>query len=552
MIRRKLKWFTTALALATLAGSCKKDILDIKPTQFVSDVAVFEDLTLTSQFVTNIYGTLLGGFDRRDAGLGNDWSRGMGMLAMATDDAEGPASTSLNNLNNGDLNPTFTYGTEMWAFDYQVIRKCNTLLARIDAVPGNEDLKNRLKAEGLFLRAFSYADLLKAFGGVPLIITEQNVTDDLFVPRSSYEEVLTQVIADCDAAAAVLPASYGPEELGRATKGAAMALKARMLLYAASPLNNPGNEVSRWQAAAIAAKAVMDLNIYSLYPNYYRLFLDKAGNNEVIFARKYARPGVTHETPWKLSMSIQVPDVLGGAWGGFSPTQNLVDAYEMKNGKPISDAASGYNPQQPYTDRDSRLDQSVLRNGSTWKGITVETWEGGNAQKAANGDRTKTGYGLRKMVDEKYVNADQVYQGGDNDWIYIRYAEVLLNYAEAQNEAVGADGTVESAINLVRARAGQPALTGLSQSDMRDRIRNERRVELAFEEHRFWDVRRWKLGSTYFNMPVRRMRIENNSGTFNYTVQDLENRTYREHQNVLPIPQAEIDRNPKLTQNGGY
>ncbi len=552
MIRRKLKWFTTALALATLAGSCKKDILDIKPTQFVSDVAVFEDLTLTSQFVTNIYGTLLGGFDRRDAGLGNDWSRGMGMLAMATDDAEGPASTSLNNLNNGDLNPTFTYGTEMWAFDYQVIRKCNTLLARIDAVPGNEDLKNRLKAEGQFLRAFSYADLLKAFGGVPLIITEQNVTDDLFVPRSSYEEVLTQVIADCDAAAAVLPASYGPEELGRATKGAAMALKARMLLYAASPLNNPGNEASRWQAAASAAKAVMDLNIYSLYPNYYRLFLDKAGNSEVIFARKYARPGVTHETPWKLSMSIQVPDVLGGAWGGFSPTQNLVDAYEMKNGKPISDAASGYNPQQPYTDRDSRLDQSVLRNGSTWKGITVETWEGGNAQKAANGDRTKTGYGLKKMVDEKYVNADQVYQGGDNDWIYIRYAEVLLNYAEAQNEAVGADGTVESAINLVRARAGQPALTGLSQSDMRDRIRNERRVELAFEEHRFWDVRRWNLGSTYFNMPVKRMRIENNSGTFNYTVQDLENRTYREHQNLLPIPQAEIDRNPKLTQNGGY
>ena len=552
MIRRKLKWFTTALALATLAGSCKKDILDIKPTQFVSDVAVFEDLTLTSQFVTNIYGTLLGGFDRRDAGLGNDWSRGMGMLAMATDDAEGPASTSLNNLNNGDLNPTFTYGTEMWAFDYQVIRKCNTLLARIDAVPGNEDLKNRLKAEGQFLRAFSYADLLKAFGGVPLITTEQSVTDDLFVPRSSYEEVLTQVIADCDAAAAVLPASYGPEELGRATKGAAMALKARMLLYAASPLNNPGNEASRWQAAASAAKAVMDLNVYSLYPNYYRLFLDKAGNNEVIFARKYARPGVTHETPWKLSMSIQVPDVLGGAWGGFSPTQNLVDAYEMKNGKPISDAASGYNPQQPYSDRDSRLDQSVLRNGSTWKGITVETWEGGNAQKAANGDRTKTGYGLKKMVDEKYVNADQVYQGGDNDWIYIRYAEVLLNFAEAQNEAVGADGTVENAINLVRARAGQPALTGLSQSDMRDRIRNERRVELAFEEHRFWDVRRWKLGSTYFNMPVKRMRIENNSGTFNYTVQDLENRTYREHQNLLPIPQAEIDRNPKLTQNGGY
>ena len=544
--------FKMIVLMATLAGACNKDILDIKPTNFVSDVAVFTDLTLTTQFVTNIYGSMLSGFDRRDAGLGNDWSMGMGMLAMATDEAEGPTATTMNNLNNGDLNANFTYGTEMWFFNYLVIRKCNTLLSRIDAVPGDALLKNRLKAEAQFIRAFCYADLIKAFGGVPLITKEQNVDDDLLVPRKSYKECLDQIIKDCTEAASVLPTSYPADQLGRATKGAALALKARMLLYYASPINNTANESARWQMAAAASKAVIDLNAYTLYPNYYRVFLDKTGNNEVIFANKYQRPNRTQQTAWKLAMSIQAPDVVGGAWGGFSPTQNLVDAYEMKNGKSVSDPSSGYNSQDPYKDRDSRLDQSMLRNGSSWKGVTVQTFDGGNAQNASNGDRSKTGYGLKKLLDEKYVTADQVYQGGDNDWIYIRYAEVLLNFAEAQNEAAGPDASVYTAINLVRQRAGQPPLSSLSQTDMRDRIRNERRVELAFEEHRFWDVRRWKLGATYFNVPVNKVRVAKTGSTFNYTIEQLEKRTYKENYNLLPIPQTEIDRNPNLSQNPGY
>lgn len=539
------------LVSATVLGSCNKDVLDIKPTDFVSDVAVFSDITLTSQFVTNIYGSMQSGFDRRDQGIGGnfDWSLGMGMLAMATDEAEGPTATTLNGVNAGDLNTEFVYGAEMWLFNYSAIRKCNLLLSKIDEVPGNAALRNRLKAEGKFLRAFCYADLIKAFGGVPLILNVQNITEDLLVSRNSYKECLDQIIKDCDEAAAVLPTTQ--PELGRATKGAALALKARMLLYYASPLNNASNELPRWAAAAAASKAVMDLNVYSLYPNYYRLFLDKAGNNEVIFTNNYERPGRTHQTPWKLGMSV-APNP-GGAWGGFSPTQNLVDAYEMTNGKPITDPTSGYNPQNPYANRDARLDQSILRNGSSWKGQIVETWDGGNAAEPTNGDRTKTGYGLKKLMDDKYILADQVYQGGDNNWIYIRYAEVLLNYAEAQNEAVGPDGTVYSAINLVRQRAGQPPLNGLTQIEMRERIRNERRVELSFEEHRFWDVRRWKVGGTFFNVPVRKMQITNNGGgNFNYNIQVLENRVYKEAFNLLPIPQVERNRNPNLAQNPGY
>ncbi len=545
----KIKLLVLLVSTAVL-GSCKKDVLDIKPTDFVSDVAVFGDITLTSQFVTNIYGSMQSGFDRRDQGIGVnfDWSLGMGMLAMATDEAEGPTATTMNSVNNGDLNSEFVYGAEMWLFNYSAIRKCNLLLSKIDEVPGDAALKNRLKAEGKFLRAFCYGDLIKAFGGVPLILNVQNITDDLSVKRNTYKECLDQIIKDCDEAAAVLP-STSPE-LGRATKGAALALKARMLLYYASPLNNTTNEVTRWATAAAASKAVMDLNIYSLYPNYYRLFLDKAGNNEVIFTNNYERPGRTHQTPWKLAMSV-APNP-GGAWGGFSPTQNLVDAYEMNNGKPITDPTSGYNPQNPYVNRDARLDQSILRNGSSWKGTVVQTWDGGNAAEPGNGDRTKTGYGLRKLMDDKYLQAPDVYQGGDNNWIYIRYAEVLLNYAEAQNEAVGPDASVYAAINQVRQRAGQPALSGLSATEMRDRIRNERRVELSFEEHRFWDVRRWKVGLTFFNGPVTKVQITNNGGNFIYNLQVLENRVYKEDFNLLPIPQIERNRNPNLSQNPGY
>lgn len=248
---------------------------------------------------------------------------------------------------------------------------------------------------------------------------------------------------------------------------------------------------------------------------------------------------------------MSVPNADDGAWGGYCPTQNLVDAYEMKNGKLITDATSGYDPQAPYINRDSRLDKSILRQGSIYKkGIVVETYRGGNTNNTTRGDSSKTGYGLLKMIDTSKYGTNNA----DNDWIFIRYAEVLLNYAEAQNEAVGPDASVYDAINQVRARAGQPALaSGFSKDALRDRIRNERRVELSFEEHRFFDVRRWQLGSTYFKEAIRKVQITKNAnGTFTYNYPKWEDRDYKEFQNRLPIPQAEIDRNGKLKQNDGY
>lgn len=552
----KLKWIVGLLVVASIVGSCKKKLLDIYPSDALSDVDVWNDLQFANRFLSNIYGTLPNGFNRRDQQPGNaDWSRGMTAFAMAEDDAEANnLAGSTHSLNQGVLPNTWAYAEDVWIQNYGVIRKANTLLDKIDAVPGDEALKKRMKAEAQFLRAFCYEELVKCYGGVPLLL-KAGTPDESIIARNTYDECIAQIIKDCNESAAVLPVTYAASDRGRATKVAALALKSRTLLYYASPLNNTGNTSTRWQDAAKAAKDVMaygpppGTGDYGLYADYYRLFIDDL-NKEIIFSRIFQNPSpnVAGDRPkWYMS----VPGVNDGAWGGFSPSQNLVDAYEMKNGKPIADQSSGYNAQSPYTNRDSRLDKSILHQGSKYKaGIIIETYRGGNTNNTNRLDSSKTGYGLLKMVDTSRYGA-----GGsaDNDWIFIRYAEVLLNYAEAQNEAVGPDASVYDAVNQVRLRSDQPPLAGLSQADMRERIRNERRVELSFEEHRFFDVRRWKLGSVYFNGPLYKVSITKDpNGTLIYSYPKWEDRIFVEYQNLMPIPQSEIDRNAKLVQNPGY
>jgi hypothetical protein len=557
MITRKYKWIVGFVLIATITGSCKKDFLDVFPNDALSDATVFTDLQFVNRYLNNIYGTLPNGFARADQGVSQGWARGMSAFAMATDDAEANnLAASTHVINQGVIPTTWGYAEEMWIQHYALIRKCNIMMEKINDVPGDETLKKRMKAEAQFLRAFAYEELIKCFGGVPLMLSA-GLPDEAIVPRNTYEECVTQIVKDCDEAAPNLPVTYPAAEYGRATKVAALALKARVLLYRASPLNNSGNNAGLWQQAAASAKAVLAFGPppgtgdYGLFPDYYRTFLDRVGNKEVIFARRFQNPNVQPSDGARAKWYMSVPGVNDGAWGGFSPTQNLVDAYEMKNGKPIGDPASGYNPQDPYTNRDSRLSKTVLHQGSKYKaGITIETYRGGNTNNTNRLDSSKTGYGLLKMVDtSKYGAAG----GADNDWIFIRYAEVLLNYAEAQNEAAGPDASVYDAINQVRARSGQPALQGLSQTELRSKIRNERRVELSFEEHRFFDVRRWKLGAALFQEPIRKVSITRNAnGTLNYSYPVWEERIFKEYQNLMPIPQSEMDRNGKLTQNEGY
>ncbi|RYY53097.1 MAG: RagB/SusD family nutrient uptake outer membrane protein [Chitinophagaceae bacterium] len=558
MLTKNVKWITGVLVVVTLAGACKKDFLEQFPSDSLSDVTVFQDITLANRVLTNIYGTMPNGFSRRDQNPGDaNWSRGMSAFAMATDDAEANnLAASTHALNQGSLPTDWAYADDIWVGQYAVIRRANSFMEQIDAVPADETVKARMKAEALFLRAFAYGELVKTFGGVPLILTAGTPSESI-VGRNTYDECITQIVADCETAAAVLPVVQPTAELGRATRVAALALKARMLLYYASPLNNPTTDVARYTAAATAAQAVMAFGPapgtgeYGLYNDYYRLFLDKLGNNEVIFARKFQNPSINPSdgarAKWYFSGNAN-----DGAWGGFSPTQNLVDAYEMKNGLAITDAGSGYNDQDPYTNRDTRLEKSVIHNGTVYKaGKVIQTFRGGTDNLPSNPDSSKTGYGLLKLVDTSKYGANG---GADNDWIFIRYAEVLLNYAEAQNEATGPDANVYAALNQVRARSGQPAVpAGLSQAAMRTRIRNERRVELAFEEHRFFDVRRWMIGETEFAQPVRKVsvvRLPDNSLRFSYPIH--ETRAYNSFMNRLPIPQNEMDRNATLVQNPGY
>lgn len=559
MLTRKIKWIVGLFILSTAINSCKRDLLDVFPSDALSDATVFTDITVANRVLTNIYGTVPNGFARRDQNPGDaGWSRGMTAFAMAEDDAEANnLAASTHALNQGTLPTTWAYADDIWTQNYAVIRKANSFMEKIDAVPGDATLKKRMKAEAKFLRAFCYGELIKCFGGVPLMLTA-GTPEESIIPRNTYDECVTQIVKDCDEAAVDLPVVMPAAELGRATKVAALALKARILLYFASPLNNTGNVLTRWAAAADAAKAVMAFgpppgtNDYNLYPDYYKLFIDKVGNKEVIFARKFQNPNINPSDGARAKWYMSVPGVNDGAWGGFCPTQNLVDVYEMKNGKPISDPTSGYDPQNPYFNRDARLDKSIIHQGTVYKaGIVIETFRGGNTNNTNRLDSSKTGYGLLKMVDTTKWGAAG---GADNDWIFMRYAEVLLNYAEAQNEASGPDATIYAALNQVRARAGQPALVaGHTQIALRDLIRKERRVELTFEEHRFFDVRRWKLGSVYFKEPIYKVQIyKDPGGNLIYSYPKWEDRNFQEFQNVLPIPQVEMDRNGRLIQNTGY
>jgi len=516
MLTRKLKWITGLFVLGLIAGSCKKDLLDVFPSDSLSDATVFTDIQVANRVLTNIYGTMPNGFARRDQNPGDaGWSRGMSAFAMATDDAEANnLASSTHALNQGSLPTTWAYAEDIWVQNYAIVRKANSFMEKIDAVPGNEPQKARMKAEAQFLRAFAYSELIKCFGGVPLMLTA-GLPEESIIPRNTYEECVNQILKDCDAAAAVLPVVMPASDLGRATKAAALAVKARALLYFASPLNNATNALSRWQAAATAAKAVMAFGPppgsgeYGLHPDYYRLFLDKPGNKEIIFSRKFQNPSINPSDGARNKWYMSVPGVNDGAWGGFSPTQNLVDAYEMKNGKPISDPTSGYNAQSPYTDRDSRLDKSILHQGSVYKaGIIIETFRGGNTNNTNRLDSSKTGYGLLKMVDTaKYGAAGDA----DNDWIFIRYAEVLLNYAEAQAElGVLTDADWAKTIGALRKRAGITAglltkpvtvdtylqtkyFPAISDPVILE-VRRERGIELSLEGFRFYDLMRWKRG----------------------------------------------------------
>jgi len=557
------------LAMMAAATACKKDdFLNVVAKGQVSDATVWASEGNADLFLNDIYDGLpninqeyqLSEQYADNSFCGAAWETGQSVVrAGAISPSNVPTGPGANVGTNG--------GMWDWVGNYTKIRKCNTFLQKINENAANfsEDWLKKRTGEVYFLRALFYNYLLTSYGGVPIITVplDNTSSDTLFYPRSTFDQTLAFIEHDCDSAALLLPSDVAKNLGGRPSKGSAVTLKGWVELFAASPLVNINNDLSKWAKAAATNKEVIDMNLYSLLPDYSNIWAQAYNDNdEVIFNREYVSVKKGGYREGYLG-PVYVSGVQEG-WGNLAPTQGLVDDYSMDNGLPITDPSSGYDDQHPYDHREKRFYQSILYDGAPWQGDTIKTRIGGSNQidLGSTSDITNTGYYARKTIDENIkAQASIANATGGENYIYFRYAEVLLSYAEAQNEAVGPDASVYDAVNKVRIRNPAapylPSLpAGLSQSQMRDYIRRERRIELAFEDKRWFDIRRWNItsGSTgVLNTPEYGMEIRADAtGKLNYTRVKIFTNIFYDKNNWMPIPQTVMDKNPQLKQNAGY
>lgn len=524
------------LFLLVCFSSCEKDFLQRDTGVPIDKDKLFSDPRTAMGFGDNSYNFLIKKY--------TPLSDHIGTTGQFSDEAiSNDGSVQVYVMNTGQfLLSTAVDVVTVYNNMYKGIRNANVMLANIDRVPWTAAYNaDYIKGEQLFLRAFFYFELMKRFGGVVLLDEAQNVEESgIDLARSTYEETLDFIIRDLDQAITLLPADWSAASYGRATSGAAMALKARALLHTASPLHNPTSEATKWKKAADASKAIMDLNKYSLEANYANV-LTLPNSNEYILMPIQGPTGAT-ATGLGFITDFICPTSFGGQRSTISPTQNHVDLYEMSNGKPISDPTSGYDPQKPYLNRDPRFYNNIIYNDQTWQGRKVETFIGGRDYSATNANFTKTGYYVKRLWPEVLKpgsgNTAQL------NFIYFRYAEVLLNYAEALNESDGSVPEVYLAVNMVRNRAGMPNLPlGLDQTQMRNRIRNERAVEFAFEDMRWWDILRWRKGVEIVAQDMKGMGITKTGTTFTYNVVKLNanfQKVFVDYMHLYPIPMAEM------------
>lgn len=537
--------------LTLLFLSCDSSFLDPSNPAAISSEEVWSDPTLVEMFVNRMYN------DRP----GYDYSN---LLDNITDEGRcNYPGFAPNQILVGQWDQvTSPAGLGFWAYD--AVRRTNEFFGKIEDANVSDVLKTRLKGEVRFLRAFLYFDMVKRYGGVPIIDKLQSLDDDLQISRNTSDECFDFIAKELDQAITELPETAAR---GRTSKLAAMALKGRALLYQASPLYSQTNDAQKWEKAAKANKEILDLNKSSLYPNLNTLWLEKGANPEAIFEIQYRLPEKQHS--W--DAGLRPLTLANNNAGQLSPLQQLVDAFPMKNGKAITDPASGYDPQNPYVGRDDRFYAFIAFNGSKVKGtssgppvreITLETYKGGRDYDASPENviyNTITGYYTRKATDPD----NSIYTGSTGSsqpWIEFRHAEVLLNYAEAQNEFLASpDASVYSALNVLRKRAGittELAAGSLSKESMRQLIRNERYVELCFEKKRYWDLRRWKLAALVLNgqygMGVYITKKADNTFSYAYVKVDPQANVFTERMYLMPIPQTEISKNKNLKQNPGW
>lgn len=572
-----------ALTLAALWG-CQKagSFLDKKVSSTLNEATVFSDSARTMDFLASIYEGLFiwHGSEANTTSPDN-------FLDAATDQGcqRYPSAGMLETqVVTGSFGGSFTsYVNNSWSFLYTHIRQANIYLKDVNKSPLSDALKQRTSAEARFLRAYFYYCLMEGWGGVPIINdTIYDLNSHAVAARSTYSDCVDYVLSELDAVSPQLPLSYSGLDYGRITRGACLALKANLLLTAASPLFNGGSiatdenlkkitgypvyDASRWQKALKAAQDVVSLGTYHLEidntdPGYgfYQVFLQRV-NPEYILAYMMG-PNVYLET-YNLPPSRSW-------WNGYHrfPTQELVDAFPMANGLPIGNVASGYQADDPYANRDPRFYYSIIYNGSEFyhksghKLKPVWTYDGAPSDgivPLSSGNGTHTGYYYRKMMNQLIP-----YKGNgktERCLPIIRYAEILLDVAEAANESGNTSLAMDQLIQL-RQRAGiAPGADGRygipanpTQDSARHLIHNERFIELAFEGHRFMDLRRWKDFSRLAGKYTHGMRITKSGSNFTYERIELrKHEGFSDKLYLFPLPENEVSIDRHLLQNPGW
>ncbi|MFD0763540.1 RagB/SusD family nutrient uptake outer membrane protein [Mucilaginibacter lutimaris] len=559
-----------AIALILAIAGCKK--YEQFPVDKVGIDKIFDPRdsagTNAQKYLYGIYSVLKNGHNR----VGGDY------LDAASDDAVSSASSPSNIvtiLSTGSYNSYNLPNEEnLFGAYYAGIRQANEFVTHIDVVPvlakyKGYSMKYVWKSEARLLRAYFYFELVKRYGGVPLMGNKvYTITNDLTLPRNSFDDCIKYIVSECDAVQDSLltfPIADPEADSHRVTKGTALALKAKVLLYAASPLFNGGNidasnpltgytdfQSSRWAAAANAAKDVIDLGTYSLVSEFKDVFLTQ-NNPEVLFIRQ----GDNSNSVESANGPVGFPGANGK--GQTSPTQDLVNAFPMANGLPITNASSTYDINNPYNNRDPRLAKTILYNGAQWLNTQIQTFEGGLSKPNSSLQQTKTSYYMRKFMGN--FEGTNNYTAHSTDWVIMRYSDILLGYAEALNEFEGPTTNVYNTLISIRKRAGINAgadnlyglKAGITKDEMRTVIQNERRIELAFEENRYWDIRRWKLAENTMNQPRTGLSIVKAGTALNYNpVNVLTTKFVTPKMYLYPIPYDEVQKNPNMKQNPGW
>ena len=573
----KHKIILISAAVLLVASSCEKQMNYNEYNIYDKDYIAL-NFSNVGGFMTDIYNTVPYDFGNYSSGA---------MLASASDESEySKMGNAIEDFYNGAWSPSNAKST-YWSDLYTGIATCNTVLTEMsgltfDELSLNDDYAqqmyryNNYQYEARFMRAYFYFLLARQYGGVPIVGETMTPEEINVMKRSSADEVFQYIISECAAIQDKIINDYADlgdmalsnAETGRADRLAVLSLKAQAALYWASPLFNSSNDKERWHNAALYYKelfAACEKRGKGLAADYSSLwatdnYTTASITKEILFARRY----YSSASGDHLVEGYNYPVGIEGGSGGNCPTQNLVDAYDMLNGKSINEAGSGYDENNPYAGRDPRFAMTVAYNGAQWPTYSgaplLQTYTGGaNAQPISGG--TPTGYYLRKLCHGDISLADNGrLKNNFHTYVLYRVGAAYLDYAEAVYKYLGSADVTSSEFPMsarelaskTRVRAGMPELpAGLSNDAFWTKYKNERMVELAFEGYRFWDVRRWKEADKYFN-EITEMKITKNAdGSFSYK-RNTVNRQWNDKMYLFPIPQTEVMKNTNLEQNPGW